>query len=169
VTVWLDVDERVDHYLGLPRANIVAAETLLTTRDNLADVVNARAMMCVLGDAGLSNTLSVNASLLTLAPEDVYRVRFQARPTPRDIRHVLFDALGIEAVARPNTPIRMTWAGGRGPAPTLRGPVDKEEPVLHRCRSLPALIGHAVFLEIPAAVSSGEPVRSRCARGCTSS
>lgn len=122
MTVWLDVDERVDHYLGLPRANIVAAETLLTTRDNLADVVNARAMMCVLGDAGLSNTLSVNASLLTLAPEDVYRVRFQARPTPRDNRHVLFDALGIEAVARPNTPIRMTWAGGRGPAPTLRGP-----------------------------------------------
>jgi hypothetical protein len=41
----------------------VATEALLTTRDNLADVVEARAMMCVHGDAGLGKTLSVNASL----------------------------------------------------------------------------------------------------------
>ncbi|MEU4472385.1 ATP-binding protein [Micromonospora sp. NPDC023888] len=94
MTGWLDVDERDDHYLGLAGANISATEALLSTRDNLADVVEARAMMCVHGDAGLGKTLSVNASLRTLAAEDVYRVQFRARPTPRDIRHVLFDALG---------------------------------------------------------------------------
>jgi hypothetical protein len=82
VTGWLDIDERDDHYLGLAGANIVATEALLTTRDNLADVVAAKAMMCVHGDAGLGKTLSVNASLRTLAPEDVYRVQFRARPTP---------------------------------------------------------------------------------------
>jgi len=71
VTGWLDIDERDDHYLGLAGANIVATEALLTTRDNLADVVAAKAMMCVHGDVGLGKTLSVNASLRTLAPEDV--------------------------------------------------------------------------------------------------
>jgi hypothetical protein len=104
VTGWLDIDERDDHYLGLAGANIVATEALLTTRDNLADVVAAKAMMCVHGDAGLGKTLSVNASLRTLAPEDVYRVQFRARPTPRDIRHVLFDALGTGG-RPPGTPI----------------------------------------------------------------
>ena len=52
-------------------------------------------MMCVHGDAGLGKTLSVNAALRALAPAEVCRVQFRARPTPRDIRHVLFDALGI--------------------------------------------------------------------------
>ncbi|GAA2475578.1 hypothetical protein [Winogradskya humida] len=47
MTGWLDVDERDDHYLRLGGANIVATEALLTTRDNLADVVEAWAMMCV--------------------------------------------------------------------------------------------------------------------------
>lgn len=74
---------------------MVATEALLALRDNLADVLTARAMMCVHGDAGLGKTLSVNASLRTLAPADVCRVQFRARPTPRDIRHVLFQALGI--------------------------------------------------------------------------
>lgn len=64
-------------------------------RDNLGDVVAARAMMCVHGQAGLGKTLSVNAALRALAPTEVCRVQFRARPTPRDIRHVLFDALGV--------------------------------------------------------------------------
>jgi hypothetical protein len=104
VTSWLDLDERDDHYLGLADANIVATEALRTTRDNLTDVIAARAMMCVHGDAGLGKTLSVNASLRTLASDDVYRVQFRARPTPRDIRHVLFDALGVSG-APPAAPI----------------------------------------------------------------
>jgi hypothetical protein len=95
VSAWTDIDERDDHYLGLAGANVVATEALLALRDNLADVVAARAMMCVHGDAGLGKTLSVNASLRALAPADTCRVQFRARPTPRDIRHVLFDALGI--------------------------------------------------------------------------
>jgi len=95
VSVWAGIDERDDHYLGLPGAKVVATEALMMVQDNLADVVAAKAMMCVHGDAGLGKTLSVNASLLALAPADVCRVQFRARPTPRDIRHVLFDALGV--------------------------------------------------------------------------
>jgi len=104
VTTWLDLDERDDHYLGLPGAHVVATESLLRLRDNLADVVEARAMMCVHGDAGLGKTLSVNASLRALAPEEVCRVQFRARPTPRDIRHVLFDSLALGG-SPPSRPI----------------------------------------------------------------
>jgi len=94
-SAWLAADERDDHYLGLEGVNIVATDALLATRDNLADVIAAKAMMCVHGAAGLGKTLSVHASLRALAPEDVLRVQFRARPTPRDIRHVLFDSLGL--------------------------------------------------------------------------
>jgi AAA domain-containing protein len=113
VTTWLDLDERDDHYLGLPGAHVVATESLLRLRDNLADVVEARAMMCVHGDAGLGKTLSVNASLRALAPEEVCRVQFRARPTSRDIRHVLFDALGLGGAppSRP-TDIAIVFVGG---------------------------------------------------------
>ena len=96
---------REDHYLGLAGARIVATDALVATHDNLADVIAAKAMMCVHGDAGLGKTLSVNASLRTrLVPEAICWVQFRARPTPRDIRHVLFDALGIGG-ARPVKPI----------------------------------------------------------------
>ena len=95
MTTWADIDGRGDHYLDLPGANVVATEALLVLQDNLSDVVAAKAMMCVHGDAGLGKTLSVNASLRALAPDEVCRVQFRARPTPRDIRHVLFQALGI--------------------------------------------------------------------------
>ena len=88
-------DDRADHYLGLPGAHIVATDVLLMVRDNLADVLNAKAIMCVHGDAGLGKTLSVNASLRELADGMVCRVQFRARPTPRDIRHELFRALRI--------------------------------------------------------------------------
>ena len=83
---WAGIDDRDDHYLGLAGANVVATEALLVLRDNLADVLAAKAMMCVHGDAGLGKTLSVNASLRALAPVDACRVQFRARPTPRDIR-----------------------------------------------------------------------------------
>ncbi|MGW5922283.1 AAA family ATPase [Nocardia fluminea] len=88
-------DARADHFLGLAGAQIVATDALLLTQDNLADVIAAKAMMCVHGDAGLGKTLSVNASLRALAPGMVCRVQFRARPTARDIRHELFAALGI--------------------------------------------------------------------------
>jgi hypothetical protein len=93
----VDVDDALaDHFLGLPGAHTVATEALLLTRDNLTDVIDAKAMMCVHGDAGLGKTLSVNASLRELlTPEMTCRVQFRARPTPRDIRYTLFDALGI--------------------------------------------------------------------------
>src|SRR5271166_6796520 len=91
---------------GTPHRQIQreVTEALLMLQDNLPDVVAAKAMMCVHGDAGLGKTLSVNASLRALAPADTCRVQFRARPTPRDIRHVLFDALGISGTP-PGRPI----------------------------------------------------------------
>ena len=75
---WAGIDERAD---PLPRylagANVVATESLMMVRDDLADVVAAKAMMCVHGDAGLGKTLSVNASLRALASADVCRVQFR--------------------------------------------------------------------------------------------
>lgn len=88
-------EEAEDHYLALEQARVVATDVLLATRDGLADVIEARAMMCVHGDAGLGKTLSVNASLRDLAPHNTCRVQFRSRPTPRDIRHELFRALQI--------------------------------------------------------------------------
>jgi hypothetical protein len=41
----LQVDERGDHYLGLAGANVVATQALLSRHENLADVVEQRAMM----------------------------------------------------------------------------------------------------------------------------
>ena len=104
MSAWADIDERDDHYLGLTGANVVATESLLMLQDNLVDVMAAKAMMCVHGDAGLGKTLSVNTSLRALAPADVCRVQFRARPTPRDIRHVLFAALGVGGTP-PSRPI----------------------------------------------------------------
>src|SRR2546429_4794645 len=104
MSTWADIDERDDDYLGLAGAKVVGTEALLMLRDNVADVLAAKAMMCVHGDAGLGKTLSVNASLRALAPADVCRVQFRARPTPRDIRHVLFDALAISGTP-PTRPI----------------------------------------------------------------
>ena len=99
-----DIAAAGDHFLGLAGAHIVATPALLLMKDNLADVIEAKAMMCVHGDAGLGKTLSVNATLRELAPDMVCRVQFRARPTPRDIRHTLFDALAIGG-APPRKPI----------------------------------------------------------------
>ncbi|WP_245984914.1 ATP-binding protein [Streptomyces tateyamensis] len=87
--------ERADHYLHLQGACTVATEALRTARENIAATLEARAMMCISGAAGNGKSLSVNASLRLLAPHDSYRIAFRARPTPRDIRHELFRALGL--------------------------------------------------------------------------
>ncbi|MEV4752649.1 ATP-binding protein [Streptosporangium sp. NPDC049248] len=84
-----------DQYLRLPDANIVATDSLCITRENLEEVIAAKAMMCIHGDAGLGKTFSVNASLRDIAPQQSYRIQFRARPTPRYIRSMLFDALAI--------------------------------------------------------------------------
>lgn len=56
----------------------------------------------------------MNAALRALAPAAVCRVQFRARPTPRDIRHVLFEALGIggsEQVLAIIPAYHPVWAG----------------------------------------------------------
>jgi energy-coupling factor transporter ATP-binding protein EcfA2 len=96
-------DESEDHFLGLEQAQLVGTDTLLTTRDNIEAVIEAKAMMCVYGPAGSGKTMSVNSALRHLAPDITHRLELRAGPAPRDIRHGLFQALGLpgEPPARP--------------------------------------------------------------------
>ncbi|MFE4416556.1 ATP-binding protein, partial [Streptomyces sp. NPDC056821] len=82
---------------------MVGTDTLLTTRDNSEAVIEAKAMMCVYGPAGSGKTMSVNSALRHLAPNITHHLELRAGPTPRDIRHGLFQALGLpgEPPARP--------------------------------------------------------------------
>jgi hypothetical protein len=88
-------DEREDHFLGLEAAHLVKTEALLTTRDNIEAVIEAKAMMCAYGAAGYGKTMAVNSALRALAPDITYRLELRSGPTPRDIRHELFKALRL--------------------------------------------------------------------------
>ncbi|MEU5214124.1 ATP-binding protein [Streptomyces sp. NPDC020742] len=85
-----------DFYLALPDARIVATEALLEAGENIADTIDARAMSCIYGDAGLGKTFSVRAALKEVAADLVLLLQFRSRPTPRDIRMELFDILNLE-------------------------------------------------------------------------
>ncbi|MFG2794884.1 hypothetical protein [Streptomyces sp. NPDC048419] len=62
-----------DHYLyrKLPDAQAVATKALLRARENIADTVDARAMMCVYGASGCGKTFAVNRGLDQLEPVEV--------------------------------------------------------------------------------------------------
>ncbi|MGX1886932.1 AAA family ATPase [Streptomyces sp. NPDC055287] len=85
-----------DFYLNLTDARIVATEALLEASENIADTIEARAMSCFYGDAGLGKTFSVLAALKEVAADRVLLLQFRSRPTPRDIRMELFTALRLE-------------------------------------------------------------------------
>lgn len=104
VTAVATDDGDPDFYLGLASARIVATEALLEAGENIADTIDARAMSCIYGDAGLGKTFSVRAALKEVAPDLVLLLQFRSRPTPRDIRMELFDALHLEGKppARPS-------------------------------------------------------------------
>jgi hypothetical protein len=94
-----DEDEVVgepDFYLNLADARIVATEALLEASENIADTIEARAMSCIYGDAGLGKTFSVLAALKEVSAERVLLLQFRSRPTPRDIRQELFNELHLE-------------------------------------------------------------------------
>ncbi|MFE4922880.1 hypothetical protein [Streptomyces sp. NPDC056661] len=55
-------DESEDHFLGLEQAQLVGTDTLLTTRDNIEAVIEAKAMMCVYGPAGSGRTMPVTSA-----------------------------------------------------------------------------------------------------------
>lgn len=81
-------DESEDHFLGLEQARLVGTDTLLTTRDNIEAVIEAKAMMCVHGPAGSGKTMSVNSALRHLAPDITHRLELRAdtaRHTPRSL------------------------------------------------------------------------------------
>ncbi|MFI6125410.1 AAA family ATPase [Streptomyces sp. NPDC051064] len=85
-------------YVDLPDACVVTTRALLTARENIADTVAARAMMCIHGGAGYGKTLAVNTCLRELEEvegEEVRRVTFRARPTARAVRYELFTALDL--------------------------------------------------------------------------
>ncbi|MFE5398663.1 AAA family ATPase [Streptomyces sp. NPDC056568] len=85
-----------DFYLNLADARIVATEALLEASENIADTIDARAMSCIYGDAGLGKTFSVLAALKEVSAERVLLLQFRSRPTPRDIRQELFNELHLE-------------------------------------------------------------------------
>ncbi len=91
-----DVVGEPDFYLNLADARIVATEALLEASENIADTIEARAMSCIYGDAGLGKTFSVLAALKEVSAERVLLLQFRARPTPRDIRQELFNELHLE-------------------------------------------------------------------------
>ncbi|MDF4248775.1 ATP-binding protein [Streptomyces sp. WMMB303] len=87
-----------DHYTQLPDAAVVTTRALLAARENIADTIEARAMMCLHGPAGVGKTLAANVCLRELQAaqgEEVCRITFRARPTARAVRHELFAALGL--------------------------------------------------------------------------
>ena len=94
--------ESADHFHHLD-AHLVATDTLMTTLDNIQATIEAKAMMCAYGSAGYGKTMSVNSALRKLAPDITYRLELRSGPTPRDIRHGLFRALGLpgEPPSRP--------------------------------------------------------------------
>ncbi len=96
--------EADDQFTSLAGASLVGTPALLATRDRLREVIKARAMACVHGDAGLGKTYAVNAALRAIAPRETLRIQFRSRPTPRDIRHELFRGLGLPGTA-PRRPV----------------------------------------------------------------
>ncbi|MGW7332162.1 AAA family ATPase [Streptomyces sp. NPDC054840] len=102
----------------------MTTRALLTARENIADTVVARAMMCIHGNAGFGKTLAVNTCLRELeetAGEEVCRVTFRARPTARAVRYELFDALDLsgEPPRHPSEFDRLLkTALANGPAPS---------------------------------------------------
>ncbi|MGW7081414.1 AAA family ATPase [Streptomyces sp. NPDC054866] len=87
--------ERDDHFMRLKDAQVVATKVLLEVRENIRAAITAQAMICIYGATGHGKSLAVNASLRELAPTVTRRIRFQARPTTRGLRHELFYALGL--------------------------------------------------------------------------
>ncbi|MFC7310807.1 AAA family ATPase [Streptomyces monticola] len=85
-----------DQYVVLPEARLVTTRALLIARENIADTIDARAMMCVHGGAGFGKTVAVTSCLRQLeGDEDIRRITFHARPTTRAVRHELFTALEL--------------------------------------------------------------------------
>ncbi|MFE1318339.1 AAA family ATPase [Kitasatospora phosalacinea] len=91
-------------FLDLPDARVVATDALLEMRDNVTDTVEARGMSCIYGDAGLGKSFGVEESLKQLDPDLLLSLEFvRSRPGPKDLRHALFDQMGLPG-KKPGTP-----------------------------------------------------------------
>ncbi|MFG2697198.1 AAA family ATPase [Kitasatospora sp. NPDC048407] len=91
-------------YLDLPDARVVVTDALLEMQDNIADTIEARAMSCIYGDAGLGKTFGVEQALKQLEPDLLLSLKFtRSRPGPKDLRWALFDEMGLPS-KKPGTP-----------------------------------------------------------------
>jgi type II secretory pathway predicted ATPase ExeA len=83
------------HFLELSGAAIVATEQVLDAKAMIADAFDARAMAAVHGGAGTGKSFAVAQAVVDLPPRDWVSMDFRARPTIRDVRQSLVQALGL--------------------------------------------------------------------------
>lgn len=83
-----------EHFLDLPGAAIVATEQVLDAKAMIADAFDARAMAAVHGAAGTGKSFAVAQALIDIPARDWVSMDFRARPTLRDVRQSLIQALG---------------------------------------------------------------------------
>ncbi len=105
--------EREDHFMRLPGAQVVSTRALLMVRENIRAAIEARAMICIYGQAGRGKSLAANTSLRELAPKLTRRIQFRARPSTRDLRRELFHALGLQG-RPPGQPIEFDRSSSTG-------------------------------------------------------
>jgi DNA transposition AAA+ family ATPase len=85
------------HFLGVEGASTIPTEHLLLTRRAVADLVEARAMGAVHGDAGLGKTFAVEEGVTALS-YPVCWASFPSRPTMRLVATVLVEMVtGVPA------------------------------------------------------------------------
>ncbi|MGW7496696.1 hypothetical protein ACWGKA_20660 [Streptomyces luteogriseus] len=147
-----DRDEVVgepDFCLSLADARIVATGALLETGENVADIVEARAMSCIYPDAGLGKTFSVLAVLKEVSAERVL-LQFRSRPTPRGIRQDLFNELHLEGDP-PLAPRRVRASLQAEPGPQALRPGLRRSPAVQpeMLRVRPPPVGHRQRKELP--------------------
>lgn len=83
------------HFLDLQGAAIVATEQLLDTRVVITEAAAAGAIAAIHGAAGTGKSFAVEQALIDLPARDWIRMDFRCRPTLRDVRHGLYQALGL--------------------------------------------------------------------------
>ena len=83
------------HFLKLEEAAVVATEQLLDAGAMIDEVIAAKAMAAIHGEAGTGKTFAVEQTVVDLPRWSWISMDFRCRPTLRDVRHTLHRALGL--------------------------------------------------------------------------
>ncbi len=114
--------EREDHFLGREPAQLVGTDTLLTTRDNIEAVIEAKAMMCVYGPAGSGMRKAHTTGDGLIRVFDVFNhVAEKVRTSVPDVQHPIFKASDLED----NFPVALDRGGLKTPAPSQPAQPDR--------------------------------------------